>query len=325
MQIGNNLMFRQSPMMGLNKMGGSPKNVVSEAINNVQAMLPQSQDTTTADHIRKIYELEKSKNIEKEEKTATLTQMSEDVEFNGKLELTNSSSSGSLSKPEWAEASLKAQHSGLNSVYNELYVQTEKVNLIVEKMAEYEGIMNGTNTDTDITVEDAEKLYNAYAESLEKDFTSIIEDKLDIYNYQADEYDKRSDGLASAISGNYLDSVTAENLGLTNLSGDPKELLEALNKAYESVGNLMNNFEDAFSNATGNQLTANVKTSLTTNDQLKLDNFVKSTEREALSKTPEEKEDYLQSLIDQGITIADGPVPENSGISISLISKVELN
>lgn len=322
MQIGNNTMFKQSPLMGLNKIGAKSNNVVAKAISDVQNMLPQNEDTTTDEHIKKIYELEKSNSVTKESETIKPTSIAddfEDIEFNGMLDYNNSSMNGVLSKTEWAEASLNQQFKGLESVYNELYYQTEKVNLVIEKMAEYESIMNGTNTDTDMTVEEAEKLYNAYAQSLDTDFTEILEDRIDHNVYQSNEYDKRSDGLASQITTNPLNSLSAEKLGLTNLSGDPNELLEALNKAYEAVGNLINNFSDGYASATGKEITLDTKTSLTQSQNQQLDNFVNATEREANSRTPEEIQKYLESLLLQDITIAEDKLPESHGFTFSAV------
>ena len=46
-----------------------------------------------------------------------------------------------------------------------------------------------------------------------------------------DEYDKLSGGLASKVMENQLNSISAESLGLSNLSDDPQEIMEALENA----------------------------------------------------------------------------------------------
>lgn len=73
MQINNNLFARQTPLMMGNKIGGAkPNSVVAKAISNVQNMLP-TQDTLDQEHIKKIFELEKSNSLqpEVEDKTET--------------------------------------------------------------------------------------------------------------------------------------------------------------------------------------------------------------------------------------------------------------
>lgn len=84
MQINNNLFARQTPLMMGNKIGGAkPNNVVAKAINNVQNMLPQQEDTTSADHIRKIYALNNLQNndtVEETDETEETTKTSLDLE-----------------------------------------------------------------------------------------------------------------------------------------------------------------------------------------------------------------------------------------------------
>ena len=62
-----------------------------------------------------------------------------------------------------------------------------------------------------------------------------------------DEYDRLSGGLASAAMDNQLHSLSAESLGLSNLSGDPREIMEALENASKTLDGMKQNVEDALS------------------------------------------------------------------------------
>ena len=66
-----------------------------------------------------------------------------------------------------------------------------------------------------------------------------------------DEYDRLSGGQASKVTENLLNSISAESLGLSNLSDDPREIMEALENASKILVGMNQNVEGAYKQMTG--------------------------------------------------------------------------
>ena len=65
-----------------------------------------------------------------------------------------------------------------------------------------------------------------------------------------------SGGLASKATENLLNSISAESLGLSNLSDDPQEIMEALENASKVLDGMKQNVESAYTQMTnGKQIT----------------------------------------------------------------------
>ena len=60
-----------------------------------------------------------------------------------------------------------------------------------------------------------------------------------------------SGGLASKVMENQLDSISAASLGLSHLSKDPQEILDALKNASKVLDGMKKNVEDAYQQLTG--------------------------------------------------------------------------
>lgn len=160
---------------------------------------------------------------------------------------------GMFTKSEWAENSLHAQRDGLKTLSNLIDYAKEKLAFTTSKIAELENYISGTGThsDPDMTPGIAEIYLRHYKESIETDYTAQIEKYLGVCSYFTDQYDAASGGLASNVIENQLRAVTAESLGLTNLSSDPKEIMEALDNASKQVGGMQAKLDHAFAEATG--------------------------------------------------------------------------
>ena len=113
--------------------------------------------------------------------------------------------------------------------------------------------MNGTGTHSDpnMTKELAETYLHNYKQSIQSDYTDIIQSHLNPHLSTANEYDGLSGGLASKVMENQLDSISAASLGLSHLSKDPQEILDALKNASKVLDGMKKNVEDAYQQLTG--------------------------------------------------------------------------
>ena len=123
----------------------------------------------------------------------------------------------------------------------------------MSKISELENYLNGTGTHSDpnMTKELAETYLHNYKQSIQSDYTDIIHSHINPHRSTVDEYDRRSGGQASKVTENLLNSISAESLGLSNLSDDPREIMEALENASKILDGMNQNVESAYKQMTG--------------------------------------------------------------------------
>ena len=158
-----------------------------------------------------------------------------------------------FTKEEWAEQALSAQRDGLQTASDVIDYAKSKLRYTMSKISELENYLNGTGTHSDpaMTKELAETYLHNYKQSIQSDYTDILHSHINPHRSTVDEYDRLSGGLASAAMDNQLHSLSAESLGLSNLSGDPREIMEALENASKTLDGMKQNVEDAYREMTG--------------------------------------------------------------------------
>lgn len=158
-----------------------------------------------------------------------------------------------FTKEEWAEQALSAQRDGLQTASDVIDYAKSKLRYTMSKISELENYLNGTGTHSDpaMTKELAETYLHNYKQSIQSDYTDILHSHINPHRSTVDEYDRLSGGLASAAMDNQLHSLSAESLGLSNLSGDPREIMEALENASKTLDSMKQNVEDAYREMTG--------------------------------------------------------------------------
>ncbi len=158
-----------------------------------------------------------------------------------------------ISKVEWAKNALSAQRDGIKTISDIIDYAKSRLDFTMSKMEELENFLNGTgsHSDPNMTQEVAETYLNNYKQSIQSDYTYVINSHFGTHQHNISQYDQLSGGLASKVIGNQLDSITAESLGLSNLSGDPKEIMEALENASKILNELAKNVENAYTEVSG--------------------------------------------------------------------------
>ncbi|NDO45364.1 hypothetical protein [Clostridium sp. MD294] len=158
-----------------------------------------------------------------------------------------------FSKEEWAENSILEQRDGIQTVSDIIDYAKSKLQYTMSKISELENYLNGTGThsNTNMTKELAETYLHNYKQSIQSDYTDIIQSHINSHKSTVDEYDELSGGLASKVIGNQLNSISAESLGLSNLSGNAQEIMEALENASNILDGMKQNIEDAYKEMTG--------------------------------------------------------------------------
>ncbi len=162
-------------------------------------------------------------------------------------------SEGMFTKDEWAENALMEQRDGMQTVLDIIDHAKSKLEFTMSKIESLENFLSGTasHSNPNMTKETAEAYLHNYKQSIQSDYTAIIKQHIGIHRFFTDEYDELSGGMASQIIENQLNSITAESLGLANLSSDPKEIVKALENASEILGKNMKYLENAFYEETG--------------------------------------------------------------------------
>ena len=163
---------------------------------------------------------------------------------------------GMFSKEEWAENALLAQRDGIQTVSDIIDHAKSKLQYTMSKISELENYLNGagTHSDPNMTKELAETYLHNYKQSIQSDYTDIIQSHINPHRATVDEYDELSGGLASKALENQLNSISAESLGLSNLSGDPQEIMDALENASGILDGMKQNVENTYREMTGGKL-----------------------------------------------------------------------
>lgn len=160
---------------------------------------------------------------------------------------------GMFTKEEWAENSILEQRDGIQTVSDVVDYAKSKLQYTMSKIEELENYLNGTGTHSDpnMTKELAETYLHNYKQSIQSDYTDMIQSHINPHRSTVDEYDGLSGGLASKVMGNQLNSISAESLGLSNLSGDPQEIMEVLENASKILDAMKQKVEDTYVQMTG--------------------------------------------------------------------------
>ncbi len=165
---------------------------------------------------------------------------------------------GMFTKEEWAEQSVLAQRDGIQTVSDLIDYAKSKLQYTMSKIEELENYLNGTGTHSDpnMTKDLAETYLHNYKQSIQSDYTDIIHSHINPHRSTVDEYDGLSGGQASKITENLLNSISAESLGLSNLSDDPQEIMKALENASKILDGMDQDVKNAYAQMTdGKQIT----------------------------------------------------------------------
>ena len=158
---------------------------------------------------------------------------------------------GMFTKEEWAEQSVLAQRDGIQTVSDVIDYAKSKLQYTMSKISELENYLNGTGSDPNMTKELAETYLHNYKQSIQSDYTDLIQSHINPHRSAVAEYDELSGGLASKMTEDQLDSISADSLGLSNLSNDPREIMEALENASKLLGEMKQKAESAYTEMTG--------------------------------------------------------------------------
>ncbi len=160
-----------------------------------------------------------------------------------------------FTKEQWAENSIMEQRNGVETISDIVDHAKSKLEFTMSKISELENFLNGSTSHSDphMTREIAEAhLYN-YRESIETDYTAVIEQHLGTHRYFTEEYDELSGGIASQVTENKLSGITAQSLGLANIQGGASDIMKALEKASDILAEKAKEIEDAFYELTGKE------------------------------------------------------------------------
>ncbi|MCI8285712.1 MAG: hypothetical protein HFE90_10745 [Firmicutes bacterium] len=158
-----------------------------------------------------------------------------------------------ISKEEWAENSILEQRNGIKTYSDLVDYAKSKLQFTMSKIEELENYLNGTGTHSDpnMTKDLAETYLHNYKQSIQSDYTDILSMQYGGHRFLADEFDELSGGQASQATENLLNSISAESLGLSNLSDDPQEIMKALENASKILDGMNQKVEEAYSQLTG--------------------------------------------------------------------------
>ena len=160
-----------------------------------------------------------------------------------------------MSKAKWAENSILAQRDGVKTISDRVDYEKSKLQFTMSKIEELENYLNGTGTHSDpnMTKDLAETYLYNYKQSITLDFTFDINRHINQCRSYVDEYDALSGGRASEVTENLLNFISAESLGLSNLSDDPQEIMNALENASKILDGINRQVEDAYAQLTGSR------------------------------------------------------------------------
>ncbi len=230
--------------------------------NNQNILKPQMQNTSLEQLVNQLNAsvankqnfdvLELSKEalaLLKENNEAKENEKSPTINFENS-EIIHSNKWGLHSKAEYAEMSLNSQRNDLKTISDQLDYHKSKLEFTTQKISELENYINGSasHSDSNMTIETAETYLHNYKQSIINDYANITMGK---NQYHADELDKLSGGMASAVYENQLHTLNEGTLGLENLSADPKEIMKALENASNIIDEMTADLEFAFADATG--------------------------------------------------------------------------
>jgi hypothetical protein len=189
---------------------------------------------------------------------------------------------GMFTQEEWAENSILAQRDGIQTVSDVIDYAKSKLKYTMSKISELESYLNGTGTHSDpnMTKELAETYLHNYRQSIQSDYTDVIQSHINPHRTTVDEYDGLSGGQASKVTENQLNSISAESLGLSNLTGDPQEIMEALENASKMLDEMKQKTEAAYAQMTnGKQIAEPARSTSVFDGNTSLDFFASQMEQ----------------------------------------------
>lgn len=160
---------------------------------------------------------------------------------------------GCLTQVEWAKESLTTQRIGVNAVKNALLFAKDQLEHKMGELSEFEG-GDGQVSDSAITGAAASGITGEHKVSVTMNFAELVKSTVDFYNWQVEATDKASNGLASKVMENQLGKISAQSLGLADLSKDPDEIMKALDGAIEKLKNLSDTIADRFHQTSGEHM-----------------------------------------------------------------------
>lgn len=240
-------MFRpqmQNPMQGA--MGQVQNAGLQKVIQQVNANYGSKRSHDTVELSKKAQDLLNANKMKKAEETKKPEALAGHQKY----------PAGMFTKEEWAENALSEQRNGLQTVSDVIDHAKSKLKFTMSKIGELENYLNGTGTHSDpnMTKELAETYLHNYKQSIQSDYTDLIQSHINPHRSTVDEYNALSGGLASNMMENQLDSLSADSLGLSNLSGDPQEIMEALENASKILEGMTQKVEDAYAQMTGGKV-----------------------------------------------------------------------
>lgn len=164
-------------------------------------------------------------------------------------------SSGMFTQKEWAENAISEQLNGIKTISDVVDYAKSKLKFTMSKIEELENYINGTSTHSDpnMTKELAETYLHNYKQSIQSDLKDYLENHIGAGTHLSNskEFDELSGGLASKVIENQLDSITPEFLGLSDLSDNPNEIMEALENASKILNGMTEKIEKAYAEISG--------------------------------------------------------------------------
>lgn len=238
-------MFRpQMQSLFSQRMAGQPQNLgLQKIVQQINSTYGNRRNHDTVDLSQKALDLLNAKKTEQADETKKAETVSGYQKY----------AAGMFTKEQWAENSLSAQRDGIQSVLDAVEHAKSKLKFTMSKMDELENYLNGTGTHSDpnMTKELAETYLHNYKQSIQSDYKNLIQSHVGLHQSLSKEYDGLSGGLASNMMENQLDSISAESLGLSNLSNDPQEIMEALENASKILNGMNEKVESAYAEMTG--------------------------------------------------------------------------
>ncbi len=224
----------------------SPQNNVQKIVQQINANLNKTQSYDTVELSQRAKTL-----LEQSQKETEDTKKAEDSVPT--LDYTNSPMIGSMTLAEHTESALRYQRGILGSFQNQLAYLKAEADYTAQKIQELQDIADGSVVDPSMSAEEAQRQIDGYLKRLPSDYSHAIEGSF-MYGFYQNALEKEyaiTGGLAEKISENYLSSMTAESLGLTNLPKDPAKLAEALENASQKIQEMISSIEKNFAQATG--------------------------------------------------------------------------
>lgn len=233
----------QNPMQR-SSIGQAQSSGLQKVIQQVNANYASKKNFDTVDLSKKALEMLDALKTEKKESVKKAETASDFQKY----------APGMFTQEEWAENSILEQRDGIKTVSDVIDYAKSKLQFTMAKIEELENYLNGTgaHSDPNMTKDLAETYLHNYRQSIQSDYAGFIHSHINPHRAAADEYDGLSGGQASNLTENLLHFISAESLGLSNLSSDnPQEIMRALENASRILDGMNQNVENVYAQMTG--------------------------------------------------------------------------